>query len=197
MSDDPYIKWLRFQRKNFEEFGEQLKKLEDIKLKIVEHACDKLKKLSNYLGNIVPQVTRKFNHFQFSFALVEGLGIGASFRVWGNIVFSSFEHTGYTAEIHVHANSIGASNAGNVSYFGNVHLRKNGRRLPEVPLIYNHSLMRAPHYIGSASVNLSNMQDYDSIHLKVSYIVRTTSGVGAPLIGFNRRIINFKEKVKK
>jgi len=47
VDDDPYIKLLRFQRKNLEEFGEQLQKLEEIKLKIAEYACEKIRDIAN------------------------------------------------------------------------------------------------------------------------------------------------------
>ncbi|MCL2805265.1 MAG: hypothetical protein FWD26_04940 [Treponema sp.] len=47
VDDDPYIKFLRFQRKNIEDFGEQLKKLEEIKLKIAEYICERIQNIFN------------------------------------------------------------------------------------------------------------------------------------------------------
>jgi len=47
VDDDPYLKLLRFQRKNLEEFGKQLHKIEDIKLKIAEYTCERLQDIAN------------------------------------------------------------------------------------------------------------------------------------------------------
>jgi len=47
VDDDPYIKLLRFQRKNLEEFGEQLNKLEEIKLEIAENGIERMRDIVN------------------------------------------------------------------------------------------------------------------------------------------------------
>ena len=47
IDDDPYIKLLQFQRKNIEELGKQLIKLEEIKLKIAEYGVESIRDIAN------------------------------------------------------------------------------------------------------------------------------------------------------
>jgi hypothetical protein len=135
----------------------------------------------------------KFSYFQPSYIVLEGLGINASYTVQAQLDISRLPSGNYRARIDVFANSIGASNAGDVIFYGSVKININRRRFSERNLRRDTSVI-ADDYVGSITLKLPPPErnvDF-TVNLNVSYLLRVPEGLGAPIPWFDRKLPIFR-----
>jgi hypothetical protein len=140
----------------------------------------------------------EFNHFQFSYLLVEGTGIGGSFTVQGQINIFQDAEGNYKANIDVFAFSYGASNAGDVEWFSSSYIKVDGKKVAEANLAIKPELKDKPNYIGSVTINLpspKSNKDF-TVHIKVNYKVTMPEGRAFPLFWYDRKVRIFKGSEK-
>ena len=136
-----------------------------------------------------------FRHRQRSYAFFEGIGVNAAFGISGSFRISKNRYGYYELNINVSANSIGASSAGLVIFFGTVTVKIDGEEDFIQPLKRSSGVFISTiDYIGSAQVILpAPKPSLDlAVYLTVTYRVQTPLGAVIPLRVFNRRIPIFR-----
>jgi RHS repeat-associated protein len=110
-----------------------------------------------------------FNYSQNpGYVLVEGVGVFGSWNVNGYVDISENSNGTYTATITALASSLGAENAGDVTYFGKVNIVSDGKVVASSPLIEpSGAYYSSTDYsmIGSAEILLPSQEE--NIEFKV------------------------------